>query len=190
MADLNILPIINGLSDFSHPCQVLSDVFTIEENLGKIENKKIAWLGDFNNVLISLIHAAEIFKFKLNIIIPKQLHTKSKKILKKYSPRYCKLIDNFEVGLKNADCIMTDVWTSMGEKKSKAKIEILKKFQINNQVMQKAKKSAIFMHCLPANRNQEVTDSVIDGKQSIVWEQAKNRMYVQQSILYYILKDD
>ena len=96
---------------------------------------------------------------------------------------------DFDKALKNSDCVMTDTWISMGENKSQNKLKMLKKFQVNDIIMKKAKKQAIFMHCLPAHRNEEVTDSVIDSNKSLVWEQAKNRMYVQQSILYYLLKD-
>ena len=188
-ASYNKISIINGLSDYSHPCQVLSDIFTITEKLGKIENKQVTWLGDFNNVLISLIHAAEIFNFKLNILIPKEIMKIAKKKLKNKKLANSNFCYDFDKALKNSDCVMTDTWISMGEKKSQSKLKILKKFQVNDIIMKKAKKQAIFMHCLPAHRNEEVTDSVIDSNKSLVWEQAKNRMYVQQSILYYLLKN-
>ena len=188
-ATYNKISIINGLSNYSHPCQVLADIFTINEKLGKIENKQVTWLGDYNNVLTSLIQAAEIFNFKLNILIPKKIMEIAKKKLynkKLVNSNFCY---DFDKALKNSDCVMTDTWISMGEKKSQSKLKILKKFQVNNIIMKKAKKQAIFMHCLPAHRNEEVTDSVIDSNKSLVWEQAKNRMYVQQSILYYLLKN-
>ena len=188
-ASYNKISIINGLSNYSHPCQVLSDIFTIIEKLGKIENKQITWLGDFNNVLISLIQAAEIFSFKLNILLPKKIMEMAKKKLDNKKLVYSNFCYNFDQALKNSDCVMTDVWISMGEKKSQSKINLLKKFQVNDIIMKKAKKQAIFMHCLPVHRNEEVTDSVIDSNKSLVWEQAKNRMYVQQSILYYLFKD-
>ena len=188
-ASYNKISIINGLSNYSHPCQVLSDILTITEKLGKIENKQITWLGDFNNVLTSLIHAAEIFNFKLNILMPKKIMEIANKKLdnkKLVNSNFCY---DFDKALKNSDCVMTDTWISMGEKKSQSKLKMLKKFQVNDIIMKKAKKQAIFMHCLPAHRNEEVTDSVIDSNKSLVWEQAKNRIYVQQSILYYLLKD-
>ena len=188
-ASYNKISIINGLTNYSHPCQVLSDIFTIIEKLGKIENKQITWLGDFNNVLTSLIHAAEIFNFKLNILIPKKIMEMAKKKLDNKKLVYSNFCYDFDKALKNSDCVMTDTWISMGEKKSKNKIKLLQKFQVNDIIMQKAKKQAIFMHCLPAHRNEEVTDSVIDSNKSLVWEQARNRMYVQQSILYYLLKN-
>ena len=189
MAALNALPIINGLSDYSHPCQILSDIFTIEEFLGKIENQVISWMGDFNNVLNSLIHAAEIFQFKLNILVPNALGKTEKKIIKNKNLKYSTFYNDIKRGLKNSDCIMTDAWISMGDKSIKNKKKLLKKFQVNDEIMKYANKNVIFMHCLPAHRNEEVTDSVLDGKQSIVLEQAKNRMYVQQGILLFLLND-
>ena len=188
-ASYNKISIINGLTNYSHPCQVLSDIFTIIEKLGKIENKQITWLGDFNNVLTSLIQAAEIFNFKLNILLPKKIMEIAKKNLCNKKLVYSNFCYDFDKALKNSDCVMTDTWISMGEKKSQSKIKSLQKFQVNDMIMKKAKKQAIFMHCLPAHRNEEVTDSVIDSNKSLVWEQAKNRMYVQQSILYYLLKN-
>ena len=189
LASLNILPIINGLSNYSHPCQVLSDIFTVEEIFGKIEKQTIAWVGDFNNVLISLIHAAEIFNFKLKIAIPESILISKSKFIKKMELRYCEFFTQISKVIQDTNCVMTDVWVSMGEKNHKSKKIILQDFQVNEQAMKLAKKDAIFMHCLPAHRNEEVTDPVLDGKQSVVWQQAQNRMYVQQSILNFLLKD-
>tara|TARA_Y100001970_G_scaffold51390_1_gene65041 strand:+ start:35 stop:943 length:909 start_codon:yes stop_codon:yes gene_type:complete len=188
-ATYNKISIINGLSNYSHPCQVLSDIFTITEKLGNIENKQITWLGDFNNVLTSLMQAAEIFNFELNILMPKKIMEMAKKKLDNKKLVYSNFCYDFDQALKDSDCVMTDTWISMGEKKSQNKLKLLKKFQVNDVIMKKAKKEAIFMHCLPAHRNEEVTDSVIDSKKSLVWEQAKNRMYVQQSILCYLFND-
>ena len=187
-ASLNVLPIINGLSNLSHPCQILSDIFTIEEFLGKIKNKNISWIGDYNNVLISLIQASEIFEFNLNVIIPKLLFLNFNKMFDYKKLKYVKFFHSIDQGIKNTDCVMTDAWISMGEKNSNKKKNLLKKFQVNDDIMKKTKNNAIFMHCLPAHRNEEVTDSVIDGTKSVVWQQAKNRMYVQQSILNYLIK--
>jgi len=186
-ASLNILPIINGLSNYSHPCQILSDIFTIEEILGKIENQTITWAGDFNNVLTSLLQASEIFNFKLKIAVPEFILKSNQKNIKKMNLRYSKFFTKISKAAEDTNCVMTDVWVSMGEKSSKSKKLILQDFQVNEQVMQLAKKDAIFMHCLPAHRNEEVTDSVIDGKHSVVWQQAHNRIYVQQSILNFLL---
>ena len=188
LASLKILPIINGLSNFSHPCQTLSDIFTIEENIGSITGKTIAWFGDFNNVTVSLIEAAEIFKFNLDIFTPLKFHLKIQNFFPNKKLKYTNLFSKIKTDFKKTDCVMTDVWISMGEKNNLNKKKLLKDFQVNSNLMAKFKKDIIFMHCLPAHRNQEVTDSIIDSKQSIVWKQAKNRIYVQQSILNYLIK--
>lgn len=187
LASLNVLPIINGLSDYSHPCQILSDIFTIEEFFGKIENQVVSWIGDFNNVLNSLIQAAERFEFKLNIMVPNSFKNAENNIIKNKNLKYSIFYKDIKEGLKNSDCVMTDAWISMGDKNIKNKKKILKKFQVNSEFMKYAKKNAIFMHCLPAHRNEEVTDEVLDSKQSVVLQQAKNRMYVQQGILLFLL---
>ena len=187
LSKLNLLPIINGLSDFSHPCQILSDIFTIEEILGPIDNKIISWVGDINNVLISLMQAAQILQFTLKIASPNKIVNKNIDLMNKYSSKKITYYDNPIEAVKKADCVMTDVWISMGEQNFKKKKELFKNFQVNDNLMDCAKKEAIFMHCLPAHRNEEVTNSVIDGKKSAVWQQAQNRMYVQQSILNYCI---
>ncbi len=188
LASVNVLPIINGLSDSSHPCQILSDIFTIEENIGAIERKTICWIGDINNVLKSLVEASRILNFSLNISSPKEVLKKHKFYIKKNSSKKIIFFENPLDAANMCDCIMTDVWFSMGEKKSNYKKNLFKNFQVNDKLMNCAKSKAIFMHCLPANRNQEVTDSVIDGKKSVVWNQTLNRMFVQQSILYFLMK--
>ena len=189
LSKMNILPIINGLSNFSHPCQILSDIFTIEEHMGSIEKKVVVWIGDFNNVLVSLMHAAEIFRFRLNIMVPNQIIKNKKKTMNIGKLKHCFFYDNINNSVKNADVIMTDVWLSMGETDHKKK-NLFVNFQINDEVMKKANKNSIFMHCLPANRNEEVTDSVIDGKSSVVLKQAQNRMYVQQAILNFLIGNE
>ena len=146
LASLNILPIINGLSNYSHPCQILSDIFTIEETLGKIENQTIAWVGDFNNVLISLLQAAEIFNFKLKVAVPEPILISNKKKIKKMNLQNSKFFTQVSKVVKDANCVMTDVWVSMGEKNFKSKKVILQDFQVNDQVMKYAEKKAIFIH--------------------------------------------
>lgn len=187
LSRLNLLPIINGLSNFSHPCQILSDIFTIEEILGPIDKQNITWLGDINNVLISLLQASQIFRFRLNIASPKELLLKNKSLVKKFQSKNISFCSNSIEAIKETDCVMTDVWVSMGEKKSVNKKKIFKNFQVNENLMKHTHKKTIFMHCLPAHRNEEVVDSVIDSKKSVVWQQAQNRMYVQQSILNYCI---
>jgi len=186
-SSLNKLPIINGLSNFSHPCQILSDIFTLREQIGQINNKTICWIGDFNNVLRSLIQAQQIYLFKLNVVLPRQILNKNKlEINKLKNLTKLSFTDNPRLGLLKSDCVMTDVWVSMGEKNNNKK-NLFKNYQINNNLMKLAKNKSIFMHCLPAHRGEEVSSDIIDGNKSVVWEQAKNRMYVQQAILNYIL---
>ena len=187
LSRLNLLPIINGLSNFSHPCQILSDIFTIEEILGPIDKQNITWVGDINNVLISLLQASHIFRFRLKIASPKALLLKNRSLINKFKSINISFCSDPIEAIKGTDCVMTDVWVSMGEKKSVKKKKIFKNFQVNENLMQHTHKKTIFMHCLPAHRNEEVVDSVIDSKKSVVWQQAQNRIYVQQSILNYCI---
>ena len=187
LSRLNLLPIINGLSNFSHPCQILSDIFTIEEILGPIDKQNITWVGDINNVLISLLQASHIFRFRLKIASPKALLLKNRSLINKFKSINISFCSDPIEAIKGTDCVMTDVWVSMGEKKSVRKKKIFKNFQVNENLMQHTHKKTIFMHCLPAHRNEEVVDSIIDSKKSVVWQQAQNRMYVQQSILNYCI---
>ena len=188
LSRLNLLPIINGLSNFSHPCQILSDIFTIEEILGPIDKQNITWVGDINNVLISLLQASHIFRFRLKIASPKALLLKNRSLINKFKSINISFCSDPIEAIKGTDCVMTDVWVSMGEKISVKKKKIFKNFQVNENLMQHTHKKTIFMHCLPAHRNEEVVDSVIDSKKSVVWQQAQNRLYVQQSILNFCIK--
>ncbi len=180
------IPIINGLSDLSHPCQIMSDILTFEETKGIIKNKVISWLGDGNNNMSnSLIEAAGKFGFQLKIGCPSQ-YMPNKKILKWAKKNKVNLLitKKPEEAIKNSDCVMTDKWISMNDKvNKKLKKKHLKKYQVNNKLMKKAKSDAIFMHCLPVGRGEEVTDEVIDGDQSVVWRQALNRVHAQKSII-------
>ena len=183
------IPIINGLTDLSHPCQIMADILTFEEAKGDINGKTIAWLGDGNNVSNSFIEAATKFKFELKIACPKK-YQPNKKIVSEAKKNNCKLLiteDPFEAA-EGADCVMTDKWISMSDKgDKKKKKKILKKFQVNKKLMNSAKTDAIFMHCLPASRDEEVTSEVMDGKQSVVWLQAFNRIHAQKSIIEWCL---
>ena len=182
----NILPIINGLTEYSHPCQILGDFLTLQENFKNYKNLIIVWIGDYNNVLRSLIHLQNIYKFKLNIVVPHQIFKHHKSEFLKFKNKNLKhLVDPIE-GAKKSNCIMTDVWVSMGEKNNK--IKYFKNFTVNKKIMSIASNNAIFMHCLPAKRGKEVTSDVLDGNNSVVLQQAKNRMYIQQAILLYVLK--
>ncbi len=183
----NILPIINGLTEYSHPCQILGDFLTLQEYLKSIKNVNIAWIGDYNNVLRSLIHLQNIYNFKLNLIIPKEIFKNYKKEFQQYKNKNLNHFFDPILGTKNSNCIMTDVWVSMGEK-NKNKKKYFKNYTVDKKIISNAKNNVIFMHCLPAKRGQEVTSEVLDGKNSVVLMQAKNRMYVQQAILIYVLK--
>ena len=180
------IPIINGLSDQSHPCQIMSDILTYEEIKGPIKDKIISWLGDGNNNMSnSLIEAAVKFNFQLKIGCPKK-YSPNKKILNWAKKNNAKLIitQKPEDAVKDSDCIMTDKWVSMNDKvNKKIKKNNLKSFQVNKKLMKKAKPNAIFMHCLPVGRGEEVTNEIIDGKQSVVWLQALNRVHAQKSII-------
>ena len=184
------IPIINGLTNLSHPCQIMSDIMTFEELKGSITNKKIAWLGDGNNIVHSLIEAAVQFNFELSIACPKKFGP-DKKIIKWAKQNNAKILitTNPLEAANLADCIMTDKWISMGDKGNKnEKRKLLKPYQVNKKIMKSAKKDAIFMHCLPASRGEEVTDEVMDGKQSAVWLEALNRVHAQKSIIEWCLK--
>ncbi len=183
----NILPIINGLTEYSHPCQILGDFLTLQENLKSIKNANIAWIGDYNNVLRSLIHLQNIYNFKLNLIIPKEIFKNYKKEFQQYKNKNLNHFFDPILGTKNSNCIMTDVWVSMGEK-NKNKKKYFKNHTVNKKIISNASNNVIFMHCLPAKRGQEVTSEVLDGKNSVVLMQAKNRMFIQQAILIYVLK--
>jgi len=183
----NILPIINGLTEYSHPCQILGDFLTLQEHLKSIKNANIAWIGDYNNVLRSLIHLQNIYNFKLNLIIPKEIFKNYKKEFQQSKNKNLNHFFDPILGTKNSNCIMTDVWVSMGEKNNNKK-KYFKNYTVNKKIISNAKNNVIFMHCLPAKRGQEVTSEVLDGKNSVILMQAKNRMYVQQAILIYVLK--
>jgi len=185
LSSLNVLPIINGLSNYSHPCQILSDMLTINEKIGNIKNKKIAWIGDYNNVLRSLIELQILYKFELNIVMPKEITKINKSKIIKNNNKNLKVTNIIKDGIKYADCVMTDAWVSMGEKSTKKKY--FKKYQVNSSVMKNASREAIFMHCLPAHRDEEVSSELLDSKKSVVWQQVQNRMFVQQAIIMDLL---
>ena len=185
------VPVINGLTRRSHPCQVLADVMTYEEHRGSIKGRKIAWTGDANNVLASLAHAAERFEFELQIATPTEL--KPKKWLMdwiKSSGAAIKWSEDPEAAVKDADCVFTDTWVSMGDRDGKHRHNVLKRYQVNGSLMAKAKPDALFMHCLPAHRGEEVTDEVIDGPQSVVFDEAENWLHAQKGLLAWCLHAD
>lgn len=187
-------PVINGLSDLLHPCQGLSDLFTIKEKFGSLNSIKFAFIGDGNNVVHSLMYGASIVGLNMTIITPKGYEPDAKivkevKAFAKKSGAEIKFSDNPVDGVKDADVIYTDVWISMGHEKEKAKrLKAFKGFQVNKDLVAKAKKGCKIMHCMPAHRDEEITSEILDGPNSIILDQAENRLYVQKAILYLLLK--
>ena len=185
-ADHADVPVINGLSDSFHPCQLLADMQTYHEARGSIQGKNVAWLGDGNNMCHSYINAAHLFDFNLMIACPDEY--KPDNDLVKTNGSHVNVCSDPEQAVRDADLVVTDVWASMGqESESDARNEIFKPFQVNTGLMSLANKEAIFMHCLPAHRGDEVTADVIDGPQSVVWEEAGNRLHSQKALLEFLL---
>ena len=181
-------PVINALSDESHPCQILADLMTYQEHKGSIKGKKIAWIGDGCNVCQTYMQAAAIFDFDLSIATPPG-YGPSGYFIKKYKTNIS-YFTNPNDACRGADIIVTDVWTSMGQElEIKQREAAFKGFQVDQKLMSQAKDDAIFMHCLPAYRGKEVSAEVIDGEQSVVWSEAENRLHVQKSLLLYLIKD-
>ena len=182
------IPVINGLTKLSHPCQIMADVLTFEEHRGRIEGAKVAWTGDANNVLTSWMHAADRFKFELRVATPPELKP-AKAMLDwiKKSGADIHVGTDPDEAVKGADCVVTDTWVSMGDKDGNRRHNLLKRYQVNQRLMGKAKPDAIFMHCLPAHRGEEVTAEVMDGPQSVVFDEAENRLHAQKGILSWCL---
>ena len=181
-------PVINALSDESHPCQILADLMTYQEHRGSIKGKKIAWIGDGCNVCQTYMQAAAIFDFDLSIATPPG-YGPSSYFIEKYKTNIS-YFENPNDACRGADIIVTDVWTSMGQElEIKQREAAFKGFQVDQKLMGQAKDDAIFMHCLPAYRGKEVSAEVIDGEQSVVWSEAENRLHVQKSLLLYLIKD-
>ncbi|WP_341989108.1 ornithine carbamoyltransferase [Azorhizobium sp. AG788] len=182
------VPVINGLTRISHPCQVMADVLTFEEHKGNIQGRKVAWTGDANNVLASWVHAAERFDFSLNVASPKELSPRQalKEFVKRTKAKV-RFMRDPEEAVEDADCVVTDTWVSMGDKEAERRHNLLKPYQVNGALMARAAPGAIFMHCLPAHRGEEVTDEVMDGPQSVVFDEAENRLHAQKGILAWCL---
>jgi ornithine carbamoyltransferase len=178
------VPVINGLTDKSHPCQIMADILTIEEKLGKVEGKTIAWVGDGNNVCASFIHAAPKLGFTLNIACPPVYHPDLVDLARAAEQQGRVIMgDDPRAAVRGAHCVVTDTWVSMGEPDGEAKMDALEPFQVDDELMDLADPASVFLHCLPAHRGEEVTDAVIDGPRSLVWQEAENRIHAQKSIL-------
>lgn len=184
LAENATVPVINGLTKESHPCQVMADILTYEEHRGPIGTAKVAWVGDGNNVLASWVHAAPKFGFELRVASPPELALPAGIIeaAQKAGGNIVTTTDAFEA-VDGVDCIITDTWVSMGDKERERRHNLLKPYQVNDRLMAAAAKDAIFMHCLPAHREEEVTASVMDGPQSVVFDEAENRLHAQKGVL-------
>jgi ornithine carbamoyltransferase len=189
MAAASSVPVINGMTKRSHPCQVMADLMTFQERKGPIAGKVVAWSGDTNNVLTSWMHAAAKFDFTLRVATPKEFAPRDQlRYWIEQSDARIELGNDPHWAVAGADCIITDTWVSMGDEKEAARrLNILHPYQVNPQLIGQADKDAIFLHCLPAHRGEEVTDEVIDGPQSAVWDEAENRMHIQKAILEWCL---
>jgi ornithine carbamoyltransferase len=181
------IPVINGLTKWSHPCQVMADVMTYEEHKGDIKGAKIAWSGDGNNVLTSWVHAAVRFGFTLNVASPRELTVDQETRDWAGGSGLVHFTTDARAAVEGADCVVSDAWVSMGDDNATKRHHLLKPYQVNADLMKLAKKDAIFMHCLPAHRGEEVTDEVIDGPQSVVFDEAENRLHAQKAILAWSL---
>jgi ornithine carbamoyltransferase len=182
------VPVINGLTDLTHPCQVMADVMTLEEHLGAMKDLTVAWVGDGNNVAASWIHAVGRFGGKLRIGTPKELAPSPEIIAwAKANGADVAVVDKPEDAVAGADCVMTDAWVSMHDTDAASRHNLLNPYQVNARLMKHANAGARFMHCLPAHRGEEVTDEVMDGPGSLVFDEAENRLHIQKSILLHCL---
>ena len=181
-ASFSSCPTINGLSDLSHPCQVLADLLTYYEENGSIEGEKVCWSGDFNNVCYSYAEAAKIFNFELHVACPKEFQPKNKDFIN------VTFTESLDEAIEGSSLVTTDVWVSMGDEKEKDfREKMFQDYQINPAVMDKAKDNAIFLHCLPAKRGQEISEDLFEDKRSKVWIQAENRLHAQKALLVELL---
>ncbi|MFC0282718.1 ornithine carbamoyltransferase [Camelimonas abortus] len=190
LAEYASVPVINGLTKLSHPCQIMADLLTFEERLGPITGRKVAWTGDGNNVLASWIHAAARLDFEIAAASPKDLGP-SPAVLEfiRQSGARVTLTEDPEEAVRGAEAVITDCWVSMGDEESgQLRQKLLQPYQVNAALMAKAAKNAIFMHCLPAHRGEEVTDEVMDGPQSVVFDEAENRLHAQKGVLAWCLR--
>ncbi len=185
------VPVINGLTDDSHPCQILADILTFEEHRGEIAGRTLAWVGDGNNVATSMIHAAVKFGFRLRLACPPQL-SPARSLLDWAAAEggEVQLLHEPEQAVADADAVVTDTWISMGDKDAEQRMAWLRPYQVNAALMARAASDALFLHCLPAHRGEEVTAEVIDGPQSVVFDEAENRLHVQKAILAWCLHAD
>ena len=191
MAAHATIPVINGLTKQSHPCQVLADLMTFEEKRGPIKGRKIAWSGDYNNVLSSWIDASARFDFTLDIACPRELQPSQRRLdAARAAGARIVLREEPQESAKDAAAVISDCWVSMGDEDEGRRHNLLRPYQVNRELMSLAKPDAIFLHCLPAHRGEEVTDEVIDGPQSAVFDEAENRLHAQKGVLAWAFAAD
>ena len=189
LAEYSNVPVINALTDDTHPCQILADIMTFEEHRGAISGKTFAWMGDGNNVLHSLIEASALFGFKLKIATPEGSEPQQKYVdWARQHGGDIMLTNDPQEAAKDVDCIVTDTWVSMGQEFRARGKNVFIPYQVNDALMKLAKPDALFMHCLPAHRGEEVVDDVIDGPHSVVFDEAENRLHAQKAVLEWCLQ--
>lgn len=189
LAEYASVPVINGLTERSHPCQLMADIMTIEEHRGPVAGKQMVWSGDGNNVATSLVHAAVQFGFSLKVASPKGYELDADVLAWAQAQGGDVSITNDPVAaVEGADCVFADTWVSLGDDDRDERLQALGPYQVNEALMARAKPDALFLHCLPAHRGEEVTDAVIDGPQSVVWDEAENRLHAQKAILRWVLE--
>ncbi len=188
LAEHATVPVINALTDLTHPCQIMADILTVEEHRGPIAGKTLAWTGDGNNVLHSLVEGSARFGYKMNMAVPLGSEPDDK-ILNwaRNNGGEIMLCHDADRAVAGADAVITDTWVSMNQEHKARGHNVFQPFQVNAELMKKAKDEALFLHCLPAHRGEEVTDEVIDGAQSVVFDEAENRLHAQKSILAWCL---
>ncbi len=188
LAENASVPVINGLSDRTHPCQLMADVMTFEERRGPIAGRTVAWVGDGNNMAVSWVQAAARFGFALRLACPESLRPPQEVIdWARANGGEVAVGSDVEAAVRGADCVVADTWVSMSTERSEINLQVLAPYQVDSRVMALAGPDAIFMHCLPAYRGKEVTAEVIDGPQSVVWDEAENRLHAQKGILLWCL---
>ena len=186
ISKVSSVPIINGLTDKSHPCQILADIMTLEEKFPNVNKLNLCWVGDGNNVCNSWINLTKHYNFNLAISCPEGCFP-DQRILKQFSNDNLKVFSNPNEAVEGADVVITDTWVSMGMDQNLNRLKKFKKFQLNSKLVNKTKKKSFILHCLPAHRGEEITNEIIDGKNSLVWDEAENRLYTHQSILLWCL---
>ena len=188
LAEYATVPVINGLTDRSHPVQLLADIMTYEEHIGPIGDARIAWCGDGNNMALTWLQAATLFGFELRLACPNELSLDEEDVAyAKEHGAHIVVSDDPISAVKDADCVVTDTWVSMGDEAASRRLKILEPFRVCQSLMEHAAPEAIFMHCLPAHRGEEVEASVLEGVRSVVWDEAENRLHAQKGLLMWCL---